>query len=194
MTSALLKLHRVQVVLCRNVNYSNLCSSKHRMAKFLLNTAFVEEDFFSDSRLIAIGSALKGHSLCWWINQLFGLNFVREPEMDICIQEGKILLPGNGTLFSEVQEPEEVKRKYHFPVFRHALPYFDAAIYLYANRCSVKKLMPELKHADYLLLMQFVSYIEPEQDFSVDLGKVKGIDWTSELEIASLKSRRNLII
>ncbi|WP_118975466.1 IPExxxVDY family protein [Taibaiella koreensis] len=162
------------------------------MAKFLLNTAFVEEDFFSDSRLIAVGSALKGHSLCWWINELFGLKFVREPEMDICIHEGRVS-SGSGTLFDELPE-EEVKRKYHFPVYRHALPYFDAAFYLYANRCSVKKLVPELKHADYLLLIQFASYIEPEQDFSFDLVKVNGVAWTSELEIASLKSRRNLII
>jgi len=162
------------------------------MAKFLLNTAFVEEDFFSDSRLIAIGSALKGHSLCWWINVLFGLNFVREPEMDICIHEGKILAGSGGTLFDEMAK--EVKRKYHFPVYRHALPYFDAAIYLYANRCSVKKLIPELKHADYLLLMQYASYLEPEQDFSFNLAEVNGIAWTSELEITSLKSRRNLII
>lgn len=162
------------------------------MAKFLLNTAFVEEDFFSDSRLIAISSALKGYSLCWWFNQLFGLNFTREPDMDICIQEGKILSHGSGTLFDQVEE--EVKRKYYFPVYRHELPYFDAAIYLYTNRCSVKKLVPELKHADYLLLMQFASYIEPEHDFSLNLAGVQGISWASELEIDSLKSRRNLII
>lgn len=162
------------------------------MAKFLLNTAFVEEDFFSDSRLIAIGSALKGYSLCWWFNQLFGLNFVREPELDICIQEGKILERSGGRLFDQVEE--EVKRKYYFPVYRHELPYFDASIYLYVNRCSSKKLLPELKHADYLLLLQLTSYIEPEQDFLPNLTAIQGISWTSELEIDVLKSRRNLII
>lgn len=162
------------------------------MAKFLLNTAFVEEDFFSDSRLIAIGSSLKGYSLCWWLNQMFGLNFMREPEMDICIQEGKKLPVNNGTLFDNIQE--EVKRKYYFPVYRHELPYFDASLYLYANRCSVKKLVPELKHADYLLLLQFSSYIESDQDFSRDLSRVQGISWVSEQDIDSLKSKRNLII
>ncbi len=162
------------------------------MAKFLLNTSLVEEDFFSDSRLIAIGTSLKGYSLCWWLNQLFGLNFRREPDMDICIQEGKILNNMPGTLFDDVQE--EVKKKYYFPVFRHELPYFDSSIYLYANRCSVKKLMPDVKHADYLLLIQFASYIEPEQDFFRDLTRVPGLSWSSELEIDALKSRRNLII
>lgn len=162
------------------------------MAKFLLNTSFVEEDFFSDSRLIAIGSTLKGHSLCWWLNQLFSLNFMREPDMDICIREGKIMPKSNGTLFDEVQE--EIKRTYYFPVYRHQLPYFDASIYLYGNRCSVKKLVPELKHADYLLLLQYASYIEPHQDFSTYLSRVQGITWAGEQEIDSLKSRRNLII
>jgi hypothetical protein len=162
------------------------------MAKFLLNTSLVEEDFFSDSRLIAIGSSLKGYSLCWWFNQLFALDFKREPDMDICIQEGKILNNTSGTLFDEVQE--EVKKKYYFPVFRHELPYFDSSIYLYGNRSSVKKLMPDVKHADYLLLIQFASYIEPEHDVFRDLSQVPGISWSSELEIEALKSRRNLII
>lgn len=162
------------------------------MAKFLLNTAFVEEDFFSDARLIAIGSALKGHSLCWWLNQLFGLNFMREPDMDICLLEGHKVPGGHGTLFGDLQE--DTKKKYYFPVYRHELPYFDGSLYLYANRCSVKKLMPELKHADFLLLLQFASYMEPEQDFSRDLSQVQGISWTSEQDIQHLRSRRNLII
>lgn len=162
------------------------------MAKFLLNTALVEEDFFTDSRLIAIGSALKGYSLCWWLNELFALNFMREPELDICIREGKIMAQQGLTLFDPVEEEE--KRQYYFPVFRHVLPYFDASIYLYTNRCSVKKLVPELKHADFLLLLQFASYIEPEHDFSPLLARVQGISWTSELAPESLKSRRNLIL
>jgi len=162
------------------------------MAKFLLNTALVEEDFFSDTRLLAIGSALKGHSLCWWLNQLFGLNFVREPELDICIQEGKILSRAGGTLFDTIQE--EVKKKYYFPVYRHELPYFDASIYLYGNRCSVKKLVPELKHADYLMLIQYASYLEQDYDFSVNLTAVQGVSWAREMEIEALKSRRNLIL
>lgn len=177
---------------CQDAIYANLCSNYPSMAKFLLNTASFEEDFFSDSLLIAIGSALHGHTLCWWFNQMFGLNFVREPDMDICFQEGKLLSKNPGTLFDEVTE--DTKKKYYFPVFRHELPYFDSSIYLYANRSATRKLMPDVKHADYLMLIQFASYIEPEQDFSPDLTKVQGISWSSELEIETLKSRRNLII
>ncbi len=59
------------------------------MAKLLLDTAAVEEDFFEDCKLAAIGSALPGYSLCWIFNRLFGLDFRRTPENDICILAGE---------------------------------------------------------------------------------------------------------
>lgn len=163
------------------------------MAKYLLNTSFVEEDFFSDSRLLAIGSALQGHQLCWWFNNLFGLNFVREPEMDICIQEGKIMSKRGGSLFASLPE-EEKKEQVYFPVYRHELAYFDASVYLYGNRKESKNLVQELKNVDYLLLIQYASYIEPEHDLAFNMGAVPGVSWMRDIEIDNLKSKRNLII
>jgi hypothetical protein len=165
------------------------------MAKFLLNTAIVEDDFFSDSRLFAVGSALQGHTLCWWFNNLFGLNFIREPELDICIREDHILPKGSaGTLFDQVEEDTGKKKKRYYPVYRHQFEYFEASIFFYHNRIEHKKLIPEVKHADYLLLMQYASYVESGQDLFLNLGQVQGITWTSELQIEGLKSRRNLIM
>ena len=167
------------------------------MAKYLLNTSFVEEDFFSDSRLIAIGSAYQGHHLCWWFNQLFGLNFMREPEMDICIEEGKILPKKGGTLFLQLDEQvvdTETQSQCQFPVYRHELAYFDASLYLYVNRRDNKTLVTELKNVDYLLLIQYASYMEPENDLALNMMMVPGVSWMREIDIDNLKAKRNLII
>mgnify|MGYP003575446273 CR=1 FL=1 len=164
------------------------------MAKYLLNTAIVEEDFFSDSRLIAIGTAAQANNLCWWFNNLFGLKFKREPELDICLQEGKILPTADGSLFAEHTEEEIGKRQYHFPVYRHEFTYFEAAIYLYGNRMNGKNLIKELKNVDYLLLIQYASVIEPENDLLANILTVPNINWTRELDLDELKSKHNLII
>src|ERR1700744_6711046 len=118
------------------------------MAKLILNTEEVEEDFFSDCRLIAIGSALPGYTLCWWMNHVCNFNFIRQPDMDICVQETKPSGKKGGGLFDAVAEsPDEL---FYFPVYKHDLPYYEAAVYLYTNNFSHKKLISELKFADYL--------------------------------------------
>lgn len=169
------------------------------MAKLLLDTAAVEEDFFEDCKLAAIGSALPGYSLCWIFNRLFGLDFRRSPENDICILAGETQAATKGTLFEgtlfgAVQEEAVVKRKFYFPIYCHQFTYFEGCIFLYKNQRQGKKLVPELKHADYLLLMQYASFVAPENDLFPMLSQVEQISWNSEIEIDSLRSKRNLII
>jgi hypothetical protein len=169
------------------------------MAKLLLDTAAVEEDFFEDCKLAAIGSALPGYSLCWTLNRLFGLDFRRTPENDICILAGETQASGKGTLFEgtlfgQLKEEEEVKRKFYFPIYCHKFSYFEGCIFLYKNQRQGKKLVPELKHADYLLLMQYASFVAPENDLLPMLSQVEHISWNSEIDIDILRSKRNLII
>lgn len=172
------------------------------MAKLLLDTAAVEEDFFEDCKLAAIGSALPGYSLCWTLNRLFGLDFRRTPENDICILAGETQAATRGTLFEgtlfgavpEAKEEAEMKRKFYFPIYSHKFTYFEGCILLYKNQRQGKKLVPELKHADYLLLIQYASFVAPENNLLPMLSRVEQISWNSEIEIDTLKSKRNLII
>ncbi len=170
------------------------------MAKLLLDTAAVEEDFFEDCKLAAIGSALPGYGLCWTLNRLFGLDFRRTPENDICILAGETQPETKGTLFAGTlfapvkEEEEEIKRKFYFPIYCHKFSYFEGCILLYKNQRQGKRLLPELKHADYLLLVQFASFVAPENDLMPMLSQVEQISWNSEIDIDTLRSRRNLII
>jgi hypothetical protein len=162
------------------------------MAKLILNTEEVEEDFFSDCRLLAIGSALPGYTLCWWLNKVCDFHFIREPEMDICVQEGKIFTKKGGGLFDTVIE--DTGSLYYFPVYKHELPYYEASVYLYANSCTNKKLIPELRFADYLMLIPFASYIDTETNRYNELTRIQDISWTRDIDLEPLKNKKNLIV
>jgi hypothetical protein len=162
------------------------------MAKLILNTEEVEEDFFSDCRLMAIGSALPGYTLCWWMNNVCDFNFIRQPDMDICVQEGKTSAKKGGSLFDTVTDIAE--ELFYFPVYKHDLPYYEASVYLYTNNFSNKKLIPELKFADYLMLIPFASYIEPEEDIYKELANIQDIGWTRDIDLELLKNKKNLIV
>lgn len=162
------------------------------MAKLILNTEEVEEDFFSDCRLIAIGSALPGHTLCWWMNRVCDFNFIRQPDMDICVQEGRSLVKKGGGLFDSVTDSQQ--DLFYFPVYKHDLPYYEAAVYLYTNNFSNKKLIAELKFADYLMLIPFASYINPDADIYKELLTIQDISWTRDIDLDLLKNKKNLIV
>jgi hypothetical protein len=162
------------------------------MAKLILNTEDVEEDFFSDCRLLAIGAALPGYTLCWWLNRACDFNFVREPEMDICVQEGKAFHKKSGGLFDEV--PEVQQELFYFPVYKHDLPYYNSSVLLYTNTIGGKKLMPDVRFADFLMLIPFASYIEPGKNVYNDLTGIPNISWVREIDLEPLKHKRNLIV
>lgn len=162
------------------------------MAKLVLNTEDVEEDFFSDCRLLAIGAALPGYTLCWWLNQVCGFNFTREPEMDICVREGRTSAQKGGSLFDEIPQVEQ--DLFYFPVFKHNLPYYEASVLLYTNTVANRKLMPDLRFADYLILIPFASYIEPDKNVYNDITGIPDISWVREIDLEPLRYKRNLIV
>ncbi len=167
------------------------------MARYLLNTLKFEEDFFEDSRLFAVGSAWPAYRFCWLLNRMFALDMTRVPDLDIHLAAMDKPVPvKGGQLFDEWSS--ETRGSAHqgnyFEVFRHEFPYHEGALFLYNNRSEGKRLVPEVKHADYLLLMQYVSYVEPENDLFRHLNKIEAIQWQTELDPGRLKSRNNLII
>jgi hypothetical protein len=162
------------------------------MAKYVLNTAAIEEDFFSGSRLLAIGCPLPGYQLCWWLNQLFALQFKRDLELDIYVARSKGNMNNAGTLFQETERFSE--ESYYFPVYRHDLSYFDASLFLYGNRAGAKRLLPEWKHADFLLLIQYADFWDQENHRQPDFTKNPQISWIREVDLDLLKSKRNLIV
>lgn len=165
------------------------------MAKYLLDTAWMEEDFFEECLLWALGSPVPPYRLCWWLHQCLGLDFVREPESDVLMAPAAKTAPRRQGLFAEWAPAEEEEEAVAgFPVYRCMPGFRDDAVLLYANRARDKRLLPELKQVDYLLLFQNGAYWEEEMNPSLYLPRIEVVQWARPLDIASLKSRRNLIL
>ena len=54
--------------------------------------------------------------------------------------------------------------------------------------------MPDVRFADFLMLIPFASYLEPDTNVYNDLTKVPDITWVREIDLEPLKHKRNLIV
>jgi len=157
----------------------------------ILNTAEIEESFFSDSRLIAIHTSLQGYRLCWYLNNMLCLNLKRAPELDICMDVSARSPSNTGTLFEQVPATGQ---KVHFPVFNHQFPFSEAGILLYTNKKEGNTLLPDIRQADYIFLLQYGCYQEQQEDYNNHLTSIPEINWVQELELDRIKWKKNLIV
>lgn len=162
------------------------------MAKILLNTEAFEAEFFSGTLLYALGAAgIKDYRMCWNLNQYLGLCFCRKPELDIAILHKMAARAIPASLFDAYIE--ERNRLFYFPVFCHEISGVDAVIYLYSNRCEERVLIPELKSADFFLLIPQTAEA-PEKEWLPHCETMPGISWIREIALENLRSRRNFIL
>ena len=47
----------------------------------------MQDDFFADTAMIGIVSAMQGYRFCWMINNYFDINFIRDADQDITLQK-----------------------------------------------------------------------------------------------------------
>lgn len=104
-------------------------------AKMVLDMSAMEDDFFSGTAMIGIGSSLQGYEFCWNINKAFEFDFVREPESDVEYKQGK----------------DEV---HFFSLYRYDEPMSSCTHLLYKLRSDKRALLPEIKQLDYLWLIK----------------------------------------
>lgn len=166
------------------------------MAKLILDNALIEEDFFEDSRLWAIGSSAPAHALCWWLNQSFGLNFYRTPELDVRIRnlQKRPKKAVANSLFDAIEPTIVVADEIVYPVYHHIKPNTKFELFLYGNKIAHNTLLPEFKTTDFLLLIKDSNYLQAKDDFTQLLNKLHVISWEKEIDLDSLKGKINLII
>jgi hypothetical protein len=144
-------------------------------AKWTLDISAMQEDFFADTTPIGIASALPGYSFCRLLNKHFAMNFMREPELDICI------------------EAAGGEKKY-FPVYQYALPLSGGRYLVYKLKNEKEALLPEIKQLDFLWLIQSIS---PEADAQFFLQKLRGmadVQLAQILAIDKLKNANYLLV
>jgi len=87
-----------------------------------------------NTAVISISSSLPSYRLCWLLNNELDINFIRKPELDICLRS-------------------TTGKKEYVPIYQSAL--LNGALYiLYKLKGDENYFLPENKQADYLWMVQ----------------------------------------
>lgn len=126
-----------------------------------------------DFVLIAITAPLKDYKLCYKINKQLLIQFYRVDEL--CLQ------------FTIADDPV------YFSKFHYKAARTDTDLYLLANKGTEGLLIPEMKNADFFILIQ--NYIDKEdlERIMVGLNQISEVLVAIEVDPKKLKSKENLI-
>ena len=145
------------------------------MAKLKLNIDNLEDDFFSNSRLLGIVSQLKNYRFCWLINAELKYDFRLQSDTEIHLKKKE--------------------RNYFFPVYRFWETDCEVEHYIYHNRFEGEYLLPEFKHYDFLWLVK--ADLIPEEDIislQQNLKSISGVQLVTDLSKKKIKHKANLIL
>lgn len=133
----------------------------------------LEDDFEYDFKLVGISCHEKDYRVCWGVNQSLALSLSKQ-EKEIEVFHKKNNRRSRHTIFSIVDFDREQE------------------VHLIENRSKTGNLIPEQKHADYLLLIKGDEILT----FSEVVSKLKSISFVLtafNVEVSQLKSKENLI-
>ncbi len=132
----------------------------------------LEDDFEYDFKLVGISCHERDYRVCWGVNQILSLP-LSKGEREIEVYHRKNNRYSRHTLFSAYDLNTEDE------------------VHLIANRGKSGYLIPEQKHADYLLMIKGDGLLEYEKVVS-KLKKVSFILTAFNIEVSQLKSKENL--
>lgn len=130
-----------------------------------------EPDF--DFVLIAITASLKDYRLCFRINKQLNIQFCRVDELPLQL----------------------IKNEYpsFFSRYQYLTEQSGAEFYLLANKGTNGYLIPEMKTADYFILIRNFIDEEDLENFISGLNKIPEVQVAAEVDAKKLKSKENLI-
>jgi len=134
----------------------------------------MQEDFFADTAMVGIVSAMQGYRFCWIINNYFNINFTRDPEQDITLQKKD--------------------NEFYFPVYSFIVANSSNKYLLYKLKNGNETLLPETKQLDYLWLIQTANPDEDAYKITQDLRNIPDVQLAQILAADQLKNIKNLIV
>lgn len=140
----------------------------------VLDNKEMVEGFFQDARLLGIQAHVKDYLFCWQINQLMGIDFRINNELEIQLKKKG--------------------RSYFFPVYEYAQPSACLMHYLYNNQHDGEYLLPEFKHLDFLWLLK--DDLVPEEvveNLVYSLRSINGVQLVVELTNEKIKNKEHLV-
>lgn len=143
--------------------------------KLMLDMSGATEDFFSDTAMIGIGSAVPAYKFCLAVNNAFDFSFVREPESDV--------------------EYRPAKDQVHFfSLYQYQEPHSSCKHLLYKLQSEKKALLPEIKQLDYLWLISSPTADEEARVLAAYLRNMPEIQLAQIIEPERLKNLNHLLI
>ncbi|XZF15111.1 IPExxxVDY family protein [Chitinophagaceae bacterium MMS25-I14] len=144
-------------------------------AKWTLSMEDMLEAFFEDSCLIGLVSALPAYRLCWLLNQRFGLSFVREGDLDICLQKS-------------------AGQQHHFSIYQYCIPLSGTRYLLYKLKDKKEVLLPEVKQLDYLWMIQSNDAEDEAATITQYLRNIPDIQMAQIITLDRLKNLNHLLV
>lgn len=129
-----------------------------------------------DFLLLALNANVKPYKLAWSLNKELKLNLVKVDNIEIGFNEERSLSIQN---FLDLTEFQTVR------LIRNRAEDLDGAYNSY--------LLPELKNFDYLLLLENETNTFDENVFISEIKQIPFVQFTTKIDIQSLKSKDNLI-
>jgi hypothetical protein len=139
-----------------------------------LNKKLLKFEIDLDFVLIAITSAQKDYRMCYLVNKYLGMDFVRVDDLEVNIYPNSA-------------------RAVPFSMYEYYWEASETSFYLIANRGTDGLLIPEMREADYFLMIK--NYIDDEDlNYLVNgLNKIPEVVAAIKIDPKKIKSRENLL-
>lgn len=145
------------------------------MSKLILDTKHTADDFFEETRLLGIMAPIKDYQLCRLLNNLLGMDFRVNNEIEIQLKKKN--------------------RDYFFNIYEYKEPVGSLEHYIYNNQFDGEYLLPEFKHLDFLWLLKGdVVTNEMLQEKMENLRSLNGVQLVLELTHEKIKNKEHLIL
>jgi hypothetical protein len=142
--------------------------------KLVLDFKGLTDNFFEDTRLLGIMAPVKDYLFCWQLNNLLGVDFRINNEIEIQLTKKN--------------------RHYFFAVYEFAETQTSFIHYLYNNQFDGEYLLPEFKHLDFLWLLKGDTVAdEMIQHMIESIRKIKGVQLVSELTNEKIRNKEHLV-
>ena len=144
--------------------------------RWTLDVVAMQSEFFSDTALIGIVSALPAYRFCWMLNQKFDMDFVRDADSDIC-------KPG-----------ADDSQDQYYSLYKYRAPLNGNKYLIYKLKNDQDSLLPEVKQLDYLWMIQSNSPDADAAQLTQYLRDIPDVQLAQILAPDKLKSLGHLIV
>nr|WP_255486924.1 IPExxxVDY family protein [Mucilaginibacter sp. SP1R1] len=139
----------------------------------ILNRKFLKFEIDFDFVLIAVTTSLKDYRVCYLINKFLNFNFIKSNDLSVDIYQGS-----EPVLFS---------------LYHYQWETTETDFYFIGNKGSEGYLVPEIKSADYFLMIR--NYIDDDDldNLISTINKIPEIVAAVKIDPKKIKSRENLL-